>query len=152
LSQPWHLNGWESSYGYNGYLYANMGEYAERYGIDATLQFNVEGNIRFPSATPVFCESVFVDEWPVESDLPPENLNGETSWLSLPTGMVRVALPHHGSRPGSAALDNFDPQSNLPGSLNSIFSDGHASIIRLEDLWTLQWHPNWKTPSPRPGK
>jgi len=152
LSQPWYVNGWESSYGYNGHLYANMGDYMDRYGIDPKLQFNGEDNIRSPSETPVFCESVFVDEWPKETDLPPEDLTGQTDWPALPIGMVRVALPRHGSRPGAGALTNFNPQNILPGSINVFFSDGHAQVVKLEMLWTLQWHPNWITPSPRPGK
>ena len=155
LSQPWYVNGWESSYGYNGHLYANMGEYMDRYGIDPALQFNTEGNIHFPSQTPVFCESVFVDEWPDETDLPPEDLNGLTDWpgpTGLPVGMVRVALRHHGSKPGAGALADFDPQNILPGSINMFFSDGHAETVKLESLWSFQWHPNWNTPSPRPGK
>jgi prepilin-type N-terminal cleavage/methylation domain-containing protein/prepilin-type processing-associated H-X9-DG protein len=155
LTQPWYGNGWESSYGYNGYLYANMGDYMARYGIDPNLQFNNEGNIRFPSQTPVFCESVFVDEWPAETDLPPEDLTGQTDWsgpVGLPIGMVRVALPHHGSKPGNRTLVDFNPKSRLPGSINIFFSDGHVETVQLEMLWTLQWHPQWNTPSPRPGK
>jgi prepilin-type N-terminal cleavage/methylation domain-containing protein len=155
LSQPWQINSWESSYGYNGHLYANMGDYMDQYGIDPNLQFNGESNIRFPSGTPVFCESVFVDEWPKETDLPPENLAGQTVWpgsVGLPIGMVRVALPRHGSRPGAGSLAGFNPQDNLPGSINVFSADGHAQPVKLETLWTLQWHPKWSTPSPRPGK
>jgi type II secretory pathway pseudopilin PulG len=155
LQQPWYVHGWESSYGYNGYLYANMGDYLDRFGLDPKLQFNGEDNIRFPDETPVFCESAFVDEWPAETDPPPEDLTGQTDWpgsVGLPVGMVRVALPHHGSRPGAGALTGFNPQNNLPGSINVFFSDGHAQSVKLEMLWTLQWHPNWVTPSPRPGK
>jgi prepilin-type N-terminal cleavage/methylation domain-containing protein/prepilin-type processing-associated H-X9-DG protein len=154
LSQPWYVHGWESSYGYNGHLYANMGDYLERYGIDSSLQFKGEDSIQLPSETPVFCESVFVDEWPNETDLPPDNLAGETDWGSagLPVGMVRVALPHHGSRPGAGSLASFNPKNNLPGSMNVFFADGHAQSVKLEMLWALQWHPNWITPLPRPGK
>jgi hypothetical protein len=155
LQQPWYVHGWESSYGYNGHLYANMGDYLEEYGIDPKFQFNGEGNIQVAELTPVFCESAFVDKWPMEADLPPQDLTGQTDWpgpTGLPGGMVRVALPHHGSKPGAGTLADFNPQGNLPGSANVFFSDGNAEPVRLEMLWTLQWHPNWITPSPRPGK
>lgn len=44
------------------------------------------------------------------------------------------------------------PKNNLPGSINVFCSDGHAGAVGLENLWTLQWPPNWLTPSPASGQ
>ena len=46
----------------------------------------------------------------------------------------------------------FNPKDTLPGAINSGFVDGHAELVRLERLWSLDWHKGWVTPTKRPGK
>jgi prepilin-type processing-associated H-X9-DG protein len=81
--------------------------------------------------------------------MPPENLVNPNR---EPAGMQRVTIPRHGSVPGDASLLDVDPKGNLPGAVNMIFYDGHAETVKLEMLWTLQWHANWVTPATRPGQ
>ncbi|MSR60564.1 MAG: type II secretion system protein, partial [Planctomycetaceae bacterium] len=38
----------------------------------------------------------------------------------------------------------------LPGGINAGFADGHAGLVKLEQLWTLSWHNGWATPATRP--
>jgi prepilin-type processing-associated H-X9-DG protein len=33
---------------------------------------------------------------------------------------------------------------------NIVFVDGHAKGVKLDNLWKLTWHRNWKTPEKRP--
>jgi prepilin-type processing-associated H-X9-DG protein len=39
----------------------------------------------------------------------------------------------------------------LPGAINISFADNHAELVKLEKLWSLYWHKDWKIPAKRPG-
>jgi prepilin-type N-terminal cleavage/methylation domain-containing protein/prepilin-type processing-associated H-X9-DG protein len=150
LRRPWQMSSWEGSLGFNGYLYRGITtNYLEAWGVTPEYQFNNESAIHHPTETPVFFDAMWPDTWPLETDLPAENLidpNRE------PARIQRVVIPRHGSVPGDGALTDFDPKSDLPGAVNMIFYDGHAESVKLEKLWSLQWHLNWVTPAVRPGK
>jgi hypothetical protein len=30
------------------------------------------------------------------------------------------------------------------------FADGHAALEKIEELWQLDWHRDWATPTTRP--
>jgi prepilin-type N-terminal cleavage/methylation domain-containing protein/prepilin-type processing-associated H-X9-DG protein len=150
LRRPWQMSSWEGSIGFNGHLYRGITtNYLVEWGLVPENQFNRESAIRFPSQTPVFFDAMWPDAWPRSTDLPPVDLvdpNRE------PAGIQRVVIPRHGSAPKDGSLKNFDPKNNLPGSVNVTFYDGHCEAIKLEQLWTLQWHANWIAPPVRPGK
>ncbi|HEY1717990.1 MAG TPA: prepilin-type N-terminal cleavage/methylation domain-containing protein [Verrucomicrobiae bacterium] len=150
LRRAWQMSSWEGSIGFNGYLYTDIAtNYLEAWGLTPENQFGSESAIRFTSQTPVFFDAMWPDTWPKATDLPPENLvdpNRE------PAGMQRQVIPRHGSAPGDSALTDFDPKNNLPGAINMTFYDGHAELVKLENLWMLQWHRNWVNPAVRPGK
>ena len=40
----------------------------------------------------------------------------------------------------------------IPGAINISFYDGHAELVKLERLWTLEWHQDYKAPAKRPGR
>ena len=150
LRRAWQMSSWEGSLGFNGYLYRGITtNYLEAWGLTPEYQFNKESAIHVPTGTPVFFDAMWPDTWPKETDLPSENLvdpNRE------PAGIQRVVIPRHGSAPGDSTLMDFDPKNNLPGTVNMIFYDGHAETVKLENLWSLQWHLNWVNPASRPGK
>ncbi len=132
----------QGSYALNGYLYTES-----PHGSPENL-FRKESEIRHPSQTPFFADSVWVDAWPREQDLPARNLfNGD----KYQGAMVRFTIPRHAA-PRSAAVTNFDPQKTLPGAINISFADNHVSLTKLENLWNLYWHKNWNPPAKRPGK
>jgi prepilin-type N-terminal cleavage/methylation domain-containing protein/prepilin-type processing-associated H-X9-DG protein len=138
-------NYYMGSYCLNGYLYTDDPWHLTG---DAHAQlFLRETDISDPVKTPFFADSIWVDAWPLEADLPAKNLlNGD----EYNGGMCRVTVPRH-SASLNAAVSNFNPKNLLPGAINLGFADGHAALVRLEDLWTLTWHRNWKTPAKRPG-
>jgi len=108
-----------------------------------------EGQITHTSQTPVFADSISFWVNTKETDLPASNLQtgqgGNSFW-----GMNLVTIPRHGSRPSSVPT-NQRPQDKLPGSINVSFYDGHVALVRLENLWQLEWHQGWQTPARRPG-
>ncbi|MGO8929488.1 MAG: prepilin-type N-terminal cleavage/methylation domain-containing protein [Limisphaerales bacterium] len=108
-----------------------------------------ENQIAHTSQTPVHADGIsFWWVWPRETDLPASDLqtgNPTSEW-----GMNMVTIPRHGSRPTSVPT-NQRPQDKLPGSINVSFYDGHVALVRLEDLWQLEWHRGWQAPAKRPG-
>ena len=65
--------------------------------------------------------------------------------------MVRVTIPRHGNANWGKA-STFNPKNDLPGAINIAFVDGHSELVKLERLWSLDWHKGWVTPAKRPGK
>ena len=146
ITRAWLVAGgadnFQGSYALNGYLYTKS-----PYG-DTKLLFESEASIRTPSTTPFFADSVWVDGWPREQDRPARNLFDGDKFQG---GMVRFTIPRHASS-RAAAVTNFDPKSTLPGAINVAFADQHVESVKLERLWDLTWHREWKAPATRPGK
>src|SRR4051812_35612995 len=85
---------------------------------------------------------------PMETDLPPINLEfGSEGGYS---GMQTFCIPRHGSRPAQVPT-NYPQRSKLPGAVNMAFADGHVEQVKLERLWRLTWHRNYKALPRRPG-
>jgi prepilin-type processing-associated H-X9-DG protein len=83
----------------------------------------------------------------METDFPPSNL--EFGWNGS-FQMGGFCIPRHGSRPVNAPT-NFSPNLRLPGAINMSFVDGHVEQVKLERLWRLTWHRNYKALPKRPG-
>lgn len=104
--------------------------------------------IQKPPLTPVFYDSEWVDAWPLETDPPNDDLYNGAGPST--TGMQRVTISRHGGVNAGAAPQDFDTSQKMPGGINMGFADGHAELVKLENLWQLYWHLNWNPPSPRP--
>ena len=131
-------NTWQGSYALNGYFYSYPGQ------DDDPLRFASEGAVRFPTRTPIFADSLWVDAWPMESDQPAVNLNtgDQTSAGFANRGLARIAIPRHSG--GSSGPTRFDPKGRLPGAVNVTFIDNHAELVKLEKLWSLTWNSGWE--------
>jgi prepilin-type N-terminal cleavage/methylation domain-containing protein/prepilin-type processing-associated H-X9-DG protein len=138
-------NSFDGSYALNGWLYD-----IPTWGGAAHPEFMMSKQtmIQQPSQTPVFCDAVWVDFWPLEGDSPSSDLyNGE---MYGTTGIARCTIARHGGGNPKNAPQNFDTSQRLPGAIDIGFADGHVELVKLENLWNLSWHLNWQTPSPRP--
>jgi len=132
------------SYGLNGWLYDQP-----TYGARAHPEFmmSTQSAIQRPSQTPVFCDAMWVDLWPLETDPPADDLYvGATS----ETGMARCTIARHGGGSPASAPRDFDTSQQLPGAINIGMADGHVELVKLESLWQYYWHMDWNPPSPRP--
>ena len=130
------------SYALNGWLYDRA-----MFGAAPHPEYMMgkQSLIQKPSQTPVFTDAMWVDVWPLETDLPCTDLyNG-----SLQTGMTRCTITRHGVVAANAPR-NFDIRQKLPGSVNIGMADGHVELARLETLWTFYWHLDWEPPVVRP--
>jgi prepilin-type N-terminal cleavage/methylation domain-containing protein len=142
-------NGWLSG---NGWFYANAPTYPWY-----REHFKAENEIQDVTRTPLFADGIFshfggwgAGWWgPRETDPPAQNLRMGTL-PGPPFGMGAFTIPRHGSRPSNIST-NHPFKAKLPGAINMIFYDGHAEQVKLERLWSLYWHKDWKTPAKRPG-
>ena len=67
-----------------------------------------------------------------------------------PGTMASFTIPRHGARPSKVST-NQPPAAKLPGAINIAFYDGHVETVKLERLWQLNWHKDYKVPAKRPG-
>ena len=134
---------YQGSYALNGFLYSD-----DPYS-DAKQRFRSESDVQFPSKTPFFADAIWVDAWPLVTDLPARNLFNGDKFVG--GGLQRIAIPRH-STTLSAATRNFNPKDALPGAVNVSFADNHTETVKLEDLWGLYWSKNWQPPAKRPGR
>jgi prepilin-type N-terminal cleavage/methylation domain-containing protein/prepilin-type processing-associated H-X9-DG protein len=127
----------DGGYAINGWCYSNMG---------FSPAFERESAVTSPVKTPYFADSVWVDGWPSEGEIPARNLymGGDDN------SMQRFTIARHGGNGPAAAPRNVPAGAPLVGKINIGFVDGHVEAVKLENLWTLYWHKDWVTPYPRP--
>ncbi len=121
------------------------------------LQFGNESCVVQPSATPVVADGLSWWVWPRAAELPASNLvfgyftpPTYGAGISSAVGMGNVSIPRHGTRPNR--VPTYWPASQpLPGGVNVAFFDGHAGLVKLDDLWQLYWHVGYQPPAKRPG-
>ena len=140
------------SYAYNGWLYSDMKmSFGWRADPKPEFLFTTYGNIQYPSQTPVFVDSNWVDAWPLEADPPCRNLyDGEPFGLPSDNEMGRCTISRHGGRTPASAPRSVTPGAKLPGAINLGMADGHVELGKLDRLWEYYWHQNWQAPAVRP--
>jgi prepilin-type N-terminal cleavage/methylation domain-containing protein/prepilin-type processing-associated H-X9-DG protein len=160
------------SYNHNGWL---SGGWRGDSG-SAAQSFRSESELENAANTPVFADGVadntawlsitFIDGsglleggfWgtvPQATDRPAVNLvTGGSSMAGAfsgrKKGMEIFTLPRHGSRPSNIST-NHPAAARLPGAINVSFYDGHVEQVKLERLWELSWHKDYRVPAKRPG-
>jgi prepilin-type N-terminal cleavage/methylation domain-containing protein/prepilin-type processing-associated H-X9-DG protein len=153
LNQTWLWTGskgidYEGSYVFNGWFYGDDDPYFST-PAQKPKKFRNESDCPTPSTTPVIPDGNWIDTWPQPTDPPARDLFTGDDFQGA---MVRVTLPRHGSRHTWRRGQIFNPRDDLPGAINIGFVDGHSELVKLERLWSLDWHKNWVPPAKRPGK
>jgi len=123
-----HTNGpperwWVGSYGFNGYMYSDLGVRYSNYGPQSRYFTKLSG-IRTSTTTPMFFDSTWVDANVQPSDPTPPTLMGiNQPDTAIPSNMSqRVCLRRHGR------------------AINAVFADGSDSTVVLDDLHRLIWY------------
>jgi prepilin-type N-terminal cleavage/methylation domain-containing protein/prepilin-type processing-associated H-X9-DG protein len=136
----------QGSYTLNGYLYS--GSYSPPPLPPVNYKFGNESSIVHPFNTPVFCDGIWTDCWPDTNSPPASNLyNGNGGDQN---GFGRITIARHGSTAAGSAPRNLVAGATLPGLNNIVFADGHASSMKLGNLWQLEWHVGWVAPATIP--
>ncbi|HLX68946.1 MAG TPA: prepilin-type N-terminal cleavage/methylation domain-containing protein [Verrucomicrobiae bacterium] len=151
--------GWDSacSYTYNAWFYSANGVDGDgvqgSYGITPPAWvYGKDSQVTSSSLTPVFADGNWEDASPGELDSPSQDLWKGTDWLGQKGGfeMGRVAIQRHGGVVAASRSYTANWSTSPPkGAVNVTMFDGHAELVKLPDLWTLQWHRAWaqaKTP------
>jgi prepilin-type processing-associated H-X9-DG protein len=143
LKNPYTGESKTGSYGINGYLYrAAAGTYGS--GPSPTISEKDEdkllGNasagadktearkrlyrfpVRYSAEVPLVADAIWDNGWPAETDGLPTNLYNTNSFTPM---MGRFCIARH------------------QRAVNMAFLDGHATMVPLQDLWTLKWHARW---------
>lgn len=141
---PAVTNSYTGSYAFNGWLYDTAMFGASKH---PEFMMNKQSMIQKPSQTPVFCDSMWVDLWPLETDLPCTDLYDGTR---TEAGMTRCTIVRHADGDPSRAPRDFDITQPMPGGINIGMADGHMELVKLEKLWQYYWHLDWVPPPSRP--
>jgi prepilin-type processing-associated H-X9-DG protein len=120
-------------------------------GLQVAYLYQKEAAITQPTQTPFFYDAMWTDSWPMETDPPARNLLAGGSTFQAAGGMSRVTIARHWGRPSSSAPTSVPPGTSLVGSVNLGMADGHVESSKLDNLWTYNWHLNWKIPATRPN-
>ena len=139
------------SYGINGWMH-DAGVFNTPSGVTITAAhnnptwlFGKETGIQFPSRTPYFADSVWVDGFVQEADFGPGTFfNLYNPPYSSGGGALRYVIDRHGGI--AAGTASHSAKTPLPGAANLGFSDGHAENAKLQDYQTFTWHVNWVVP------
>jgi prepilin-type processing-associated H-X9-DG protein len=104
------------------------------------LAFLKDSDVLTSSRTPLFCDAMWRNQWPMVKQSPASSLSrGSTENV----GFSRITLTRHGSVSPGEEFRATSKNRKLPGAINVVFSDGHAQLIQLNDLWSLKWHQKY---------
>lgn len=138
---------YQGSYAFNGWLYSGTYSVANLLGAPNDWKYATETSIKKPTDTPLFGDAMWIDGWPREAEGPAKDLyKGNAT-----TDMGRFTIARHGGTSPQSAPRNITSSSSLPGATTVAFYDGHASSVKLKNLWTLEWHNNWVVPATIPN-
>lgn len=149
-----HWSGWpgdlsySSSYGFNGWAY-NSSKGGE---LIKELFFRSESAVSRAEATPLFGDSTYGENYPLEMDRPARNLYYDEGQVWAFSHMGWYTIARHGSKGTARSSLPAPPGSTLPGKINLVFFDGHVETTPLENLWNLYWHRLWVPPEKRPDR
>ena len=89
---------------------------------------------------------------PLRTPTPPSgNRQGsaDAAWVRWTSDRKTMFYGHGGQSPSSAPR-RVPAGAVMSGAIEIGMADGHAELVRLENLWKLTWHLDWQTPAKRP--
>ena len=118
---------WTGSYALNGWFYSGdwpNESWITQHGMARNLAFRLDSDVRHSSESPIFCDSMWVDAWPLERHRPASNL-GDLGNAGENAGMSRITLARHKYPAGNLSL----PSSQVSGQAVA-WSDQHGVLRR----------------------
>jgi prepilin-type N-terminal cleavage/methylation domain-containing protein len=134
---------YEGSYGFNGWLYGGTYTVGDTLGCPETWKYAKDSMVKSPANTPLFVDAMWIDGWPREAEGPAKDLyhgNGGRE-------MGRFTIGRHGGMPPTGAPRNITSLDGLRYAVNVAFNDGHATLARMPELWSFDWHASWVQPT-----
>ena len=118
------------SYALNGWFYT-----ASPFDLEPQNYFTSDTQARYPSQTPFFADSIFVDTWPHTNDFPTGDLYDGALTGVDDAPITRCTIARHGGRAPGGAPRNAPVTAPFPGSINVGFLDNHVQPVKLDNLW-----------------
>ena len=141
--------GYAGSLGFNGWFFSD--KQGDPPASDAPKFFVKESSVQRPTQTPLFSDMNWVDAWPRRDDFAWKDLyQGTTYNQHMGFQMGRMTIARHGGVNPSQAPRNLGSGVPYPGGINIGFADGHAEVVKLQNLWTYYWHVDYVPPVARP--
>ena len=109
------FNTWFSQYDGNGWMPV--------FDPQRIYVYDTTGQIANASQAPIIGDGCWMEGWPLDVDLPPDN--PDFPWLSHYHDIRRWCMPRH---------DN---------GVNLAFADGAARYVERTRLWSLSWNRRW---------
>jgi prepilin-type processing-associated H-X9-DG protein len=140
------------TWGYQGNVYQGgygINVYCESDYSSGSAYFNKESAIKLPTETAYFADAIFADfnPSPTDASSPWDVYNGGFNG----PGLCRAAIARHGGAgPGAAARSLPTGAAKLPGLSDVAFADGHAELVKLDNMWALYWSATWPSSGHRP--
>ncbi len=128
---------YSGSYGMNGWLYSDVGQYA------GPPYFGNFAAVSKPAQTPFFCDAIWCDFWCNSNDGPAVNLMRG----ALTPNFGRITTGRH---TGSSVPTNLRGYAPLPGKTGMVLVDGHVERPKMESLWDYHWNDGYEPPAKRP--
>jgi prepilin-type N-terminal cleavage/methylation domain-containing protein/prepilin-type processing-associated H-X9-DG protein len=152
----WSLStpNYSSSYGINKWL-ANAPGLGNSTA-HPTYLYPTQLSVRQSVVTPMFMDAAWINLDPLETDPPARNLydplnsTSQSGGAAVNEGMPRCCVARHGGRAAGSAPTFVPTGTVLPGMINMGFVDGHVEEVKLQNLWTYNWHLGWLPPAVRP--
>jgi len=133
----------QGGYGINAFCYSGYSSSPDF--------FNKESAIKFPTTTPYFADSTYADFGPTFNPLDVESPWDVYDGGYNGPGLGRVAIARHGGAgPGAAPRSLATGTGQLPGLSCTGCADGHAEMIKLNNLWGMTWSTSWPAGTSRP--
>jgi hypothetical protein len=118
----------------------------------SSLGFATAATVKYPEATPLFADATWFAVLPQTNGVAWDLFRGVASLDGVtPVSLGAVIIARHGSKYPFNTLRNQNPFTPLPRAwgVNVGFDDGHATLVKLPDLWSLTWNRAW-IPSGQP--
>jgi len=149
---PAAVNTVSGSYAINGWLSVDH----DPVNPFTTFFFRKDSDLVATSMVPLFQDSTFYYIFPMESDPTPNPVdlyrgyNGHRSQCQHSMGLCMI--DRHSGRAAANAPTALQYRTGqvLPGMINMVFTDNHAEVVRLNNLWSYTWHKGWIAPAIHP--
>lgn len=140
---------YQGSYGFNGWLYGGTYTVNDTLGLPDSWKYPKISAVPTATTTPLFADAVWIDGWPRETGGPAKNLYLGNAGGS--SEIARFTTARHNVISPAGAPTSITSASQLVGAINVAFVDGHASMVKLLNIYTLDWHANWVQPATIPN-
>ena len=138
--RPYLLANVWASYCFNAMLFPDLAA-----GDTTGTYFHKLSGVPHPSQTPMMMDGYWEGEFfttpPLPTTTPVDLYNGDSS-----TSMGRCIVSRHGGAGAAKAPRKLAAGQPLPGGETMVMVDGHAEIVKLQNINNLYWSLNYVVP------